>query len=76
MQVFGTVVLNLAFTAEQTAPVFFLVVEAVGVDSGLSTQVNLVDIGNDIAVCRNACAVSVKSPSEIKPISPAAEILV
>ena len=58
MQVFGTVVLNLAFTAEQTAPVFFLVVEAVGVDSGLSTQVNLVDIGNDIAVCRNACAVS------------------
>ena len=58
MQVFGTVVLNLAFTAEQAAPVFFLVVEAVGVDGGLSTQVDVVDIGNDIAVCRNACAVS------------------
>ena len=58
MQVFGTVVLNLAFTAEQAAPVFFLVVEAIGIDGGLSTQVDVVDIGNDIAVCRNACAVS------------------
>ena len=58
MQVFGTVVLNLAFTAEQTAPVFFLVVEAVGISGGLSAQVDLVDIGNDIAVCRDACAVS------------------
>ena len=58
MQVFGTVVLNLAFTAEQAAPVFFLVVEAAGVDGGLRTQVDVVDIGNDIAVCRDACAVS------------------
>ena len=58
MQVFGTVVLNLGFHRRTGAPVFFLVVEAVGISGGLSAQVDLVDIGNDIAVCRDACAVS------------------
>lgn len=57
MQVFGTVVLNLAFTAEQAASVFFLVVEALGIDFGLMQA--FVSRGAQVVVIPKAFALSV-----------------